>query len=68
VPAFAEHVGVSTPTLSHWESRERVDRLSLANEDLLDRALTSADDHARARFLQLREHSHRPHNGASHIT
>lgn len=56
VRAFAAHIGVSVATVCHWEHRERVTRLHLATEEMLDRALKIADDDARARFLELRDY------------
>lgn len=56
VRAFAAHMGVATATVSDWERRERVTRLHLATEEMLDRALKIAEDDARARFLELRDY------------
>lgn len=50
--AFAEHLGVAVNTVTYWQARP--DRpLSLANQEVLDRAYKLADDDAKARFALL---------------
>jgi DNA-binding transcriptional regulator YiaG len=61
--AFAEHLGVSTATVSAWESQATTAPLRLASQAVLDRALTLAGADVRTRFALLLIHS-APH-GAS---
>ena len=50
--AFAEHLGVAVATVTYWQARP--DRpLSLANQEVLDRAYKLADDDTKARFALL---------------
>ena len=50
--AFAEHLGVAVNTVTYWQARP--DRpLSLANQEVLDRAYKLADDDTKARFALL---------------
>jgi DNA-binding transcriptional regulator YiaG len=50
--AFAEHLGVAVNTVTYWQARP--DRpLSLANQEVLDRAYKLADDDTKTRFALL---------------
>lgn len=51
--AFAEYLGVTASTVSAWESRAALARLSLATQAVLDLALTLADADSRTRFALL---------------
>ncbi|MDG4798822.1 helix-turn-helix domain-containing protein [Micromonospora sp. WMMD1082] len=53
VRAFAEHLGVTTSTVSEWESRAAAAPLRLASQAVLDQALKLADADARTRFAVL---------------
>src|SRR6266496_2291170 len=53
IRAFAEHLGVSTSTVSGWESTAGTAPLRLATQAVLDRALSLADADTRTRFALL---------------
>lgn len=51
--AFAEHLGVTTSTVSDWENRATPAPLRLATQAVLDQALKLADADAKTRFVVL---------------
>jgi transcriptional regulator with XRE-family HTH domain len=53
VRAFAEHLGVTTSTVSEWEKQAATGLLRMASQAVLDQALKLADADARARFTVL---------------
>lgn len=61
VRAFAEHLGMTTTAVSCWEHRTTP---ALAEQSLLDRALTLADSHSKARFWLLLDNPEDPIPGA----
>jgi hypothetical protein len=50
VRVFAEHLGVTTSTVSGWENRSAATPLRLATQAVLDQALKLADADAKTRF------------------
>ncbi|WP_431726941.1 helix-turn-helix domain-containing protein [Verrucosispora sp. TAA-831] len=53
VRAFAEHLGVTSSTVSSWENKTTALPLRLATQSVLDRALKLADTDAKTRFAVL---------------
>jgi transcriptional regulator with XRE-family HTH domain len=53
VRAFADYLGVTSSTVSSWESRQTPRSLRLSTQDMLDQALQLADADVRTRFWQL---------------
>lgn len=53
VRAFAAHLGVTTATVSNWDSRGRLARLRTETQELLDTDLARAPYEVRERFLAL---------------
>jgi len=53
VPAFAEHLAMTTATISDWEHQTTPATPTLAAQSVLDQALTFADTHSKARFRLL---------------
>jgi transcriptional regulator with XRE-family HTH domain len=64
VRAFAEHLGVTTATVSGWEHRTAPAPPRLAAQSVLDQALTLADTHSKARFRLLLDSPDDPIPGA----